>query len=216
MSERDDELLLMTTLSPATSGLPMVIWVGPSSGAPHDVRLKVMMAHGTCMNRHNLAVVALRPQPHVIAGQLSTADLRAVSQWVALNQTAMIDHWNGATDGVQFGQQLQRLQSASAPPQRPAGRTMTLHRIAAAKAYDQTGRLVVQFTDGHQPVIDLSQFLAPGEALAPLRYPERFEAVEVGADGHTVFWRLAEEVVELSADTLWLLARELGTPTGSA
>jgi hypothetical protein len=77
---------------------------------------------------------------------------------------------------------------------------MTLHRIAAANAYDQTGRLVVQFTDGHQPVIDLSQFLAPGEALAPLRYPERFEALEIGADGHTVFWRLAEEIVELSAD----------------
>ena len=55
MSELDrggptDELFLMTNLFPATSGLPMVVWVGPSYGAPHDVRIKVMQAHGTRMD----------------------------------------------------------------------------------------------------------------------------------------------------------------------
>src|SRR5437588_10367927 len=44
-----DELFLMTNLFPATTGLPMVVWVGPSYGAPHDVRVKVMQAHGTRM-----------------------------------------------------------------------------------------------------------------------------------------------------------------------
>jgi hypothetical protein len=37
----------MTNLYPATTGLPMVVWVGPSYGARHDVRIKVAMAHGT-------------------------------------------------------------------------------------------------------------------------------------------------------------------------
>jgi hypothetical protein len=68
-----------------------------------------MMAHGTRMDPANLAVVAVRPSPRVIAGQLSAADLRAVSQWIALNEAAIIDHWNGLTDGVQLGQQLRRL-----------------------------------------------------------------------------------------------------------
>jgi hypothetical protein len=45
----------------------------------------------------------------VIAGQLSTDDLRAVSQWIALNEKAILDHWNGLTDGVQLGQQLRPL-----------------------------------------------------------------------------------------------------------
>jgi hypothetical protein len=39
---------------------------------------------------------------------LSAADLRAIAQWVALNEQAILDHWNGLTDGVQLGQQLRR------------------------------------------------------------------------------------------------------------
>jgi hypothetical protein len=44
-----DDLLLMTNLYPASTGLPMVIWVAPSYGTHHDVRIEVMMAHGTRM-----------------------------------------------------------------------------------------------------------------------------------------------------------------------
>jgi hypothetical protein len=40
---------------------------------------------------------------------LSAADLRAIAQWAALNERAILDHWNGLTDGVQLGRQLQRL-----------------------------------------------------------------------------------------------------------
>ena len=115
MSEAEQELFLMTNLYPVTTGLPMVIWVGPSYGAPHDVRIKVMQAHGTRMDPGNLAVVAVRPTPHVVAGQLSTTDLRAVSQWIALNEAAILDHWNGLTDGVQMGRQLRPL-SPPIPP----------------------------------------------------------------------------------------------------
>jgi hypothetical protein len=115
MSEAADELFLMTNLYPASTGLPMVVWVGPSYGVPHDVRIKVMQTHGTRMDPGNLAVVAVRPTPHVVAGQLSTADLRAVSQWIALNEAAILDHWNGLTDGVQLGQHLRPL-SPPIPP----------------------------------------------------------------------------------------------------
>jgi len=115
MSEAEDELFLMTNLYPATTGLPMVIWVGPSYGAQHDVRIKVSIAHGQRMDPSNLAVVAVRPTPHLVAGQLSPADLRAVAQWIALNEAAILDHWNGLTDGVQLGRQLQPL-SPPIPP----------------------------------------------------------------------------------------------------
>ena len=66
MNEIDiDELFLMTNLYPATTGLPMVIWVGPNYGAQHDVRIKVMQHHGTRMDPGDLAVVGMRPQPHL-------------------------------------------------------------------------------------------------------------------------------------------------------
>ena len=48
MNETED-LVLMTNLYPRTTGLPMVVWVGPSYGAPHDARIKVMQVHGTCI-----------------------------------------------------------------------------------------------------------------------------------------------------------------------
>jgi hypothetical protein len=105
----EDKVFPMTNLYPASTGLPMMIWVGPSYGAPHDARIEVMQAHGTRMDPGNLAVVAVRPVPRIVAGQLSVADFQAVARWTALNEKAIIDHWNGLTDAVQLGQQLRRL-----------------------------------------------------------------------------------------------------------
>jgi uncharacterized protein DUF4160 len=109
MSDAGDELFLMTNLYPRTTGLPMVIWLGPRYGASQDVRIKVSQTHGQRMDPGNLAVVALRPQPHVVAGHLSPADLRAVSQWIALNEAAIMDHWNELIDGTELGQRPQPL-----------------------------------------------------------------------------------------------------------
>jgi hypothetical protein len=53
--------------------------------------------------------VAVRPRLHFFTGQLSVADLRAVSQWVALNEAAILDHWSDLTDKHALGQQLRRL-----------------------------------------------------------------------------------------------------------
>ena len=108
MNETED-LMLMTNLYPRTTGLPMVVWVGPSHGAPHDARIKVMQVHGTRMDPGSLAVIALRPRPHVVAGHLIASDLQVVSQWIALSETAILDHWNGLTDGAELAQQLRRL-----------------------------------------------------------------------------------------------------------
>jgi hypothetical protein len=109
VSEAAEELLLTTNLYPASTGLPMVIWVGPSYGARHEVRIKVSLAHGTRMDPSNLAVVAVRPVPRVIAGQLSAADFQRVVLWIALNEAAILDHWNGLTDGAMLVQQLRQL-----------------------------------------------------------------------------------------------------------
>jgi hypothetical protein len=104
-----DALDLMTNLYPRTTGLPMVIWLGPSYGVGHGARIKVMQRHGQQMDPGDLAVVALQPQPHVVAGQLSAADLQLVTQWLALNRDAVLDHWNALIDGVELGQRLHKL-----------------------------------------------------------------------------------------------------------
>ena len=59
MSDVIDELTLMVALFPDDTGLPMVVWASPSYGVGHDIRIKVMQAHGDRMDPNNLAVVAL-------------------------------------------------------------------------------------------------------------------------------------------------------------
>lgn len=74
----EDELFELANLYPATTGLPMTVWVSPRGNARHDVRTKVNLAPGNQMSVANTATVAVRPQPHIVAGQLSPADARAV------------------------------------------------------------------------------------------------------------------------------------------
>jgi hypothetical protein len=104
-----DELDLMTNLYPRTTGLPMVIWVGPRYGVRHDVRIKAMQRHGERMDVADLAVVALRPSVHVVAGHLSAADLDEIRRWVDLNWDAILAHWEERIDGAELVQRLRRL-----------------------------------------------------------------------------------------------------------
>src|SRR5436853_3771078 len=85
-----DDLFEMANLFPRTTGLPMTVWVSPRGNARHDVRVKVNMTHGNQMNVANTAVVGIRPTPHVITGQLSADDERAVFEWIALNTAALV------------------------------------------------------------------------------------------------------------------------------
>jgi hypothetical protein len=46
----------------------------------------------------------------------------------------------------------------------------------------------------------------------PLRDPKRFAAVEVGPRGRTLVWHVGEDVVDLCADALWLMAHPDADP----
>lgn len=109
-----DALFEMANLFPRTTGLPMTIWVSPKGGARHDARVKVSMTPGR-MDLANTAVVAIRPRPRVIAGDLSTADFDAVSRWITANQATLIAFWEESIDSVELGQRLVRLDDPTPP-----------------------------------------------------------------------------------------------------
>ena len=111
MSEASEDLFEMANLYPATTGLPMTVWVSPKGNARHDVRVKVNMTHGNQMTVSNTAVVGVRPAPHLIAGQLSPDDRQAVFVWVALNADALVEYWEGRIDTIQLGQALKPILS---------------------------------------------------------------------------------------------------------
>jgi hypothetical protein len=94
-----------------TTGLPMTVSVSPRGNARRDVQVKVNMTHGDQMNIADTAVVGVRPAPHVVAGDLSPDDQRAVFEWVALN-TALVAYWEGRIDTIELGQASKQLPSS--------------------------------------------------------------------------------------------------------
>ena len=99
-----------TTLDPEVTGLAdLEVTIELGFGAQDDqpeVCIQVMQLRP----RRSPAIVAVRPVPHRLGGgQLSRANWQAASQWIALNEQAIVDHWNGLTDGAELGRQLQRL-----------------------------------------------------------------------------------------------------------
>ncbi len=107
--EDDTDFYEMANLYPADTGLPMVVWASVRGNARHDVRVKVCETHGTQMQPGTLASVAVRPTPRLVAGQLSPADLRAVSDWIRLNEAALVDHWEYRISAAEFVRRMQRL-----------------------------------------------------------------------------------------------------------
>ena len=103
---KTEDIFEITNLSPRMTGLPMSVWASPRGNARHDVRIKVNMTHGRQMNIDNTAVVALRPSPRVVAGRLTSDDLRTVAEWITLNSQAIIDYWDAKLDTDEFLEQL--------------------------------------------------------------------------------------------------------------
>src|SRR3954451_4881494 len=108
-----EDLSEMANLYPESTGLPMTAWVSPRGNALHDNRVKVNMTHGDRMDIANTAVVAVRPAPRIVAGQLSPADAQAVFQWISLNAEGLIAYWEGQIDTVHL---IYRLKLVPAQP----------------------------------------------------------------------------------------------------
>jgi hypothetical protein len=116
MSDAEDNFFEMANLFPADTGLPMVVWASERGGARHDVRVKVNQAHGTRILPGSFAVVAVRPAPRLVAGNLSPADLGVVSEWIRLNEAALVNYWEYRISTSQLIQQLRRLPASGARP----------------------------------------------------------------------------------------------------
>ena len=115
-SDENEDLYEMANLYPDSTGLPVTVWVSPRGNARHDVRIKVNMTHGDRMDITNTAVVAVRPAPRVLAGQLSPADAQAVFQWISLNADALIAYWEGQIDTARLIYRLRPISTRHPSP----------------------------------------------------------------------------------------------------
>jgi hypothetical protein len=73
------------------------------------------MVHGPRVQHANIATIAVRLAPRLVAGQLPAADLQAVSEWIRLNEAALVAYWDCQIDTAELIQRLRPL-SAPVPP----------------------------------------------------------------------------------------------------
>ena len=94
----------------------MVVWASERGHLRHDVRVKVNQSDGTQMLPGNLAMLAVRPAPGLIAGKLSSADFGSVADWIRLNEAALVDYWEYRISTAQFIRRLRTLPSSGTQP----------------------------------------------------------------------------------------------------
>jgi len=109
MDDLDTDFFLMANLRPKTTGLPMVVWVSERGNARHDVRVKVALQHGDRIDPSHTAIFGVRPTPGLISGYLSAADQRVVSDWIKLNEAAIVEYWDGVIDTSELLGRLKRV-----------------------------------------------------------------------------------------------------------
>lgn len=109
LEPEEDDLFEMANLYPRDTGLPMTVWISPKGRARHDVRVKVCRTPGDRMNADDTAVVAVRPKPRLLHGDLSASDLDAVARWVEVNREALVAYWDGRMSTVEFALQLRKV-----------------------------------------------------------------------------------------------------------
>lgn len=99
----------MTNLRPRRTGLPMTVYVSLRAGAKHDVRVKVSTVHGETLDPQRTAIVAVRPEPKLIHGELSRRDFDLVQRWIELNRDLLIDHWEARLDSEDVFESVRKL-----------------------------------------------------------------------------------------------------------
>src|SRR5215471_863987 len=93
MIVQEEDLFLMSNLSPKMTGLSFVVWISPRGNAKHDVRVKV--SRGPKTKPDEWVTVGIRPDVQVLYGTLPAEDLRTLRLWVAINRAVLVRFWDG-------------------------------------------------------------------------------------------------------------------------
>ncbi len=89
---------------------------------------------------------------------------------------------------------------------------MKLHKIKRAAPDDSAPyslKMWIEFDDDPKAIVDLAETFAVGGVFVALHDRSRFATVRVADDGRSILWQTGpavEDVVDLCADALWLMA----------
>lgn len=104
----------MANLNPASTGLPVVIWVG-AVGGQHGPRVKVSNRKGKFAS-DDCFVVAVAPEPYVAtprSAKLKQEEIDEVIDWIKLNLEVLMElyhsHETGDGDTIEIQSRLKKL-----------------------------------------------------------------------------------------------------------
>jgi hypothetical protein len=103
-----DDLYEMANLFPRTTGMPFTVWASPRGRARPAARIRVSLTPGR-MDVGHTAVVGIRPSPRLIEDNLASVDLELISQWISLDEAALMDFWGETIDSVELGEKLREI-----------------------------------------------------------------------------------------------------------
>jgi len=86
----------MANLFPKHTGLPFVVWISVRGGARHDVRVKVSASAKAVPGE--MATVGIRPEVHLIDGEMDAGAFGQLKTWIELNRDTLISYWEGEID----------------------------------------------------------------------------------------------------------------------
>ena len=75
-----------------STNLPFFVWVRPSMGARHGVRVGV--SHDWNAGQTDMVLVAIAPDVRVVRGEMTNSDLALLRRWVDLNRDMIVNYWN--------------------------------------------------------------------------------------------------------------------------
>ncbi len=99
-TDTEEEALFETAnLACKQTGLPFVVWISPSMGMSHDVRVKVSRSPKVRISE--FVTVTIRPTVRVTGGAMSPSDLALLRKWIDLNRDVIIRYWDGDIESTQ-------------------------------------------------------------------------------------------------------------------
>ena len=85
----------MANFKPNETGLPMCIYLSPTTGLKHGPRIKVFDKYGNCGNNEKQVPITISDNPSVEGkfDNIKLKDVELVKQWIIKNKSALIDFY---------------------------------------------------------------------------------------------------------------------------
>src|SRR5438067_1748155 len=84
-----EDLFFTAHLTPKQTGLSHVLWFSQKGDLHHDVR--VWLSRGP--KALPSVSVAIRPNIHIVEGELSGSDLALLKEWIEINRPVLVRYW---------------------------------------------------------------------------------------------------------------------------